>query len=215
MDRDQKSGKFLALGRTKHDEVHAVEQDEHVEVPGGTVQHWMGALFMPGVKLSDVRAVMQDYNNYRNIYKPDVMASKQLKAEGDDFDVFLRLYKKQIVTVVLNTTYHVHYAYPAPNRMTVRSIAMKIAELKDAADPNKGELAPDDDRGLLWKLNSYWRFEEADGGVYAECEAISLSRDVPRFLQGVVNMFVRRFPRESMRATMEATRRAATARKRE
>jgi hypothetical protein len=215
MDRDQKSGKFLALGRSKHDEVYAVEQEvtengKHIDIPGGTVQHWLGALFMPGVKLADVRAVMQDYNNYKTTYNPDVIASKLIKAEGDDYDVFLRLYKKQIVTVVFNANYHVHYSTPAPNRMMVRSVATRIAELRDPADPNRGELPAGDDRGFLWKLNSYWRFEEADGGVYAECEAISLSRDVPRLLQGMVNMFVRRFPRESMRSTMEATRRAAT-----
>lgn len=214
MERDQKSGKFLALGRTQHDEVTATEQEakengNSLEIPGGVVQHWLGSVFMRGVTLADVRSVMQDYNNYQTIYKPDVIASKLIKAQGDDYDIFLRLYKKQIVTVVFNANYHVHYAQPAPNRMTVRSIATRITEAKDPSDPGNGELPPGNDRGFLWKLNSYWRFEEADGGVYAECEAISLSRDVPRFLQGVVNMFVRRFPRESMRSTMEATRRGA------
>jgi hypothetical protein len=215
MDREQKSGKFLTLGKTQHGEIHTVEEHTTengapVEVPGGVVQHWVGAMFMPGVTLADVRAVMQDYGNYSKIYSPDVIASKVIKAQGDDYDIFLRLYKRQMVTVVFNANYHVHYSQPAPNRMLVRSVATRIAELKDADDPSKGELPLGNDRGFLWKLNSYWRFEEADGGVYAECEAISLSRDVPRLLQGVVNMFVRRFPRESMTSTMEATRRAAT-----
>jgi len=34
-----------------------------------------------------------------------------------------------------------------------------------------------DDRGFLWRLNAYWRYEQVAGGVIAECESITLSRD--------------------------------------
>ncbi len=36
-----------------------------------------------------------------------------------------------------------------------------------------------DDDGFLWRLNTYWSFVEVPGGLLIECEAISLTRDVP------------------------------------
>jgi hypothetical protein len=60
----------------------------------------------------------------------------------------------------------------------------------------------------MWRLNSYWRFEERDGGVYIECEAISLSRGVPMLLSGLMAPIVRQLPRESLEKTLTATRRA-------
>ena len=64
------------------------------------------------------------------------------------------------------------------------------------------------DTGFLWRLNSYWRFEEADGGVYAQCEAISLSRDVPSLLGWMIKGFLEKFPKESMQNTLRGTKAA-------
>ncbi len=33
------------------------------------------------------------------------------------------------------------------------------------------------DRGFLWRLNSYWRYQQVDGGVLVECESLTLSRE--------------------------------------
>jgi hypothetical protein len=60
----------------------------------------------------------------------------------------------------------------------------------------------------LWRLNSYWRFEERDGGVYVECRAISLTRDVPTGLGWIVEPIVRKLPRQSLINTLTATRQA-------
>jgi hypothetical protein len=51
--------------------------------------------------------------------------------------------------------------------------------------------------------------EEADNGVYVECEAISLSRDVPHFVQYIVGSFIKKFPAESMRSTLTALKHGA------
>ena len=70
-----------------------------------------------------------------------------------------------------------------------------------------------DDTGFLWRLNSYWRFEQADGGVYAECEAISLSRDVPPILGWMIKGFLEKFPKESMQNTLRGTKAAVLAKR--
>ena len=60
--------------------------------------------------------------------------------------------------------------------------------------------------GYLWRLNSYWRFEERDGGVYLECESVSLTRDIPFGLGWIVGPFVTSLPRESLEFTLQTTR---------
>jgi hypothetical protein len=69
------------------------------------------------------------------------------------------------------------------------------------------------DSGFLWRVNTYWRFQSADGGVYARCEAISLSRDVPFGLGWMLKGFLEGFPKESMMNMLRGTRDAMLKRK--
>ena len=94
-----RKGDVLIVSRQKRD------SGKEIEVPGGLIQDWMGTLFMPGVTIANVRAVMQDYPSYKNFYKPEVIESKLLRHSGNEYDVFLRLYKRQFVVVVLNGDY--------------------------------------------------------------------------------------------------------------
>jgi hypothetical protein len=186
----------------------ATDQGKEIRIPSGLVQDWYGAIFMPGPTIAQVRAVMQDYPNYQNVYRPEVTESRLLSHSGSDYDVFLRLFKKHILTVVLNTTYRVHYGELDPRHMYIASKSTRIAEVKDAKKSNAEEEPVGNDNGFLWRLNSYWRFEEADGGVFAECEAVSLSRDIPFGLGWMIKTFVEKFPRESMVNTLKGTKKA-------
>jgi hypothetical protein len=198
------------------------EQGSSVQVPGGLVNHWFGAVFIPRAIVTDVRTVLQDYANYSRIYAPDVTESKLLGRSGDDFDIFLRLHRQIHVKlafgynfpVEFNTNYRVTYAM-ADNVLRVRSASTRIAEVKDPKKSHTQEYPPGNDDGYLWRLNSYWRVYEMkspEPGVVLECEVISLSRSVPSFLQTVVSYFTTNFPEDSMRATLSATLRAVQAR---
>jgi hypothetical protein len=188
-----------------------LDRGKKINVPDGMIQHWVGSMFTAGASIVRLKAVLQDYENYKNIYQPDVVESRLIAHQGDEFDAFLRLYKKQILTVVLNTNYHVRYSMPDQRHMFVISHSTRIAEVKDSAHPDAGEKPVGDDTGFLWRLNSYWRFVEADGGVYAECEAISLSRDVPALIGWMIKGFLEKFPKESMQNTLRGTRAAVLA----
>ena len=50
-------------------------------------------------------------------------------------------------------------------------------------------------------------FEERDGGVYVEFEAVSLTRDVPRLVSAIVTPIVRQLPRDSLELTLLNLRR--------
>jgi hypothetical protein len=181
------------------------------DIAGGMIQDWRGALFLPHATIQKVKTVLQDYENYKQFYKPEVIESKQLAHQGDEYDVFLRLRKKQLLTVVLNTEYHVRYSQPDPRRMYVLSRSTRIAEVKDSERSRATEEPVGRDFGFLWRLNSYWQFEEADSGVYAELRAISLSRDVPVGLGWMIKGFVSKFPKESMLNTLRGTKAAVQA----
>jgi len=178
------------------------DKGKKIDAPGAMIQDWIGAVFMPGATIAQTRAVLQDYENYKSYYQPDVIASRLISRKGGEFEVFLRLFKKQILTVIFNAVYDVRYSMPDPQHMYVVSHSTRIAQVKDPKNP------VGDDSGFLWRLNSYWRFEQADGGVYAECRAISLSRDVPGFLAWMVRSFIDKFPKESMQNTLRGTREA-------
>jgi hypothetical protein len=69
-------------------------------------------------------------------------------------------------------------------------------------------LPPDTGYGFLWRLYSYWKFQEREGGVCVECRAISLSRDVPLGLGWIIEPIIQKLPQESLINTLEDTRQA-------
>lgn len=191
----------------------AVDAARNVNAPGAMIQDWVGAMFMPGATLAQVQSVLQDYAGYKNFYRPKVIDSRELAHAGDEYDVQLRLYEKHILTIVLNTTYHIRYEMPDSKHLIVKSRSTHVGEVKNPDKSYTEEVPQGEDSGFLWRLNSYWHFEEADGGVYARCEAISLSRDVPAGLGWMLKGFLESFPKESMVNTLRGTRAAVENRK--
>ncbi len=178
-----------------------------MQVPGGEIHDWTGAVFIPHASLAKARSVLQDYDNYKNIYKPDVVDSRLLTHDGARFRVFLRLMSRQLVTVAYNSEYDIVYDAPDARHMRVHSRSIRIAQIKDPDKSLTEENAVGDDWGFLWRINAYWRFEEADGGIYAECRAVSLSRSLP-FLFGWLRGVIQQFPKQSMVNTLSETKRA-------
>jgi hypothetical protein len=174
----------------------------------GLVHDWVGAVFLPGATLGQTLAAGQDYTRHKDIYRPEVLDSTMLAHTGNDFRVYLRLLKKKIVTVVLDTEHDAHYERVDGTRWRSRSRSTKIAEVKNAGQRNERVLPPGTGAGYLWRLNSYWRFEERDGGTWVECEAISLTRDVPTGLGWLIEPIIRSLPRESLASTLRETRAA-------
>ncbi len=184
------------------------------KVPDGLIHDWVGAVLVPGSTVEETLALIQDYDNHKNIYKPEIMASRLIRHHGDDFQIYLRLLKKKIITVVLDTEHQVHYLSLDRSHSMCRSYTTRIAEVEDAGGPKERTLLPDTGHGFLWRLYSYWRFEERDGGVYIECRAISLTRDVPFGLGWAIEPIIQKLPQESLIKTLEATRTALQAGKR-
>jgi hypothetical protein len=79
-----------------------------VKIKDGLIHDWIGATWVPGATVAQTVRLVQDYNNHKNIYKPEVIDSKLLSHQGDDFKIYMRLLKKKVITVVLDTYHDVH-----------------------------------------------------------------------------------------------------------
>ena len=191
--------------------VESVPGHPTVEIKGGLIHDWVGAVFIPGATLQKTLRTVQNYDNHKNWFKPEVIDSKIESHKGDEYHIFLRLLKKKVITVVLNTRHAVRYYPMDAQRAHSRSYSTSIREVSDAGKPGEHELAPGKDHGFLWRLFSYWRFQERDGGVYVECEAISLTRGIPTGLGWIVSPIIRDLPVESLQATLANTRKAVGA----
>ena len=173
-------------------------QGHRVTAPGGLIHHFRGGVFIPGVTVRQLLADLME----RVPQQEDILRSAILERGPDRTRIYLKLQRRRLVTVTYNTEHSVTFSHMGDTRAASTSVATRIAELTDAETPEERELPPGNDRGFLWRLNSYWRYEEVPGGVIAECESLSLSRDVPSFLRYLVSPLVESTARESMERTL-------------
>lgn len=219
MDADLRSGLLIHLDRLpalQRERAYAelrrgtvlVEQvaDADVHVPGALIHHWRGTAMLPHATLPQVLALVQDYEHLDAYYGPDVMRSRLLERDGDHFRIFMRLHKHKVVTAILDTEYDVRYFHPEPGKAYSQSYSTRIAEVDKAGKADERQLPAGEDHGFMWRLNSYWRFRETGEGVLVECEAISLTRNVPAGLGWLIGPFIQSIPQESLRFTLTATR---------
>ncbi len=183
-----------------------------IAVPGGMIHHWLGVVFIPGVTLGQTLELVQDYNHHKDIYEPGIARSRLISRNGDDFKIYYRLRKKKIITVTLNTEHAVHYTRVDSRHAYSRSYSTWIAEVENAGRPDEREKPIGYDSGFLWRVNSYWGFEERDGGVYVEAESISLTRHIPFGLGWLIKPFTNGIPKESLEMTLGSTGSALVAR---
>lgn len=176
------------------------------DVPDGMVHHWVALVFVPRVTLVQVLAVARDYDHRAELYRPEITASRLISHQGDDYKIFLRIYQKKFTTVVFNSDYDVHWGEVSPTEVYSNSISTRIAQVKDPDHPDGPEYAPGHGSGYLWRLNTYWRFQEKDGGVYIQCEALSLTRDIPFGLGWLLKPLVTKIPRDSLNRALGRTR---------
>jgi hypothetical protein len=201
----------LKRGEVKMQKLEILENDKPVACPGGMIHHWTGLVFIPRAKLEDVLGVLEDYDRHSVYYAPDVERSNIESREGDHFRVFLRFRRHKVITVVLDTEHEVQYFHDAAGSAHSRSSAVRIAEVENAGKSDEREKTPGDDGGFMWRMETWWRMEERDGGVYVQSEVASLTRDIPAALAWMIKPFVTGIPKETLTFTLEATRKAVEA----
>jgi putative flippase GtrA len=178
-----------------------------VRFPDALCHHWIGTVLVPHTPISRIIRVMQGYDQYPEIYSPAVRRGRTLEHDGNSFRVYLQLFQKKVLTALLNTESVVTYEAVSSNRMQVRSISTRIAEVHTSGGEER-EQPIGHDSGFLWRFNNYCALEDRVEGTYVQCETVSLSRDVPFGLGWLVGPFVTSIPKESLEFTLQALRKA-------
>jgi hypothetical protein len=200
----------LAAGRLIIEPLESRDNGAAIAIPGGLVHHWVGLAFVPAGTVTRAVALLQDYDRHAEVYQPAVQRSRVVSQSGDSFRVFLRFYMKKVIAVTLNSDHEARFTRASPTRAYSRVVSTRVQEVEDAGTSSERELPIGNDSGFLWRLNSYWRFLERDGGVYIQCESVSLTRRIPPGLGWVVGPFVTSIPRESLAFTLDTTRKVLT-----
>jgi hypothetical protein len=184
-----------------------------ITVPDGTVAHWRGAVFVPGVTLATLLDRVQ-HPPEQGPHQPDVVALRVFDRQPDRLRLAIRMTRRQLVTVTYDTEHLVEYRRDGGGRASSRSVSTRIAEIEDAGTAAERARPVGDDRGFLWRMNSYWRYEQTTGGVIVELESVTLSRGVPFGFGRLVDAIADTIARESMQRTLDHLRRTYGARPR-
>jgi len=179
-----------------------------IDAPNGLIHHWVGTVFVPGARVDAVVALMQDYDRHASIFRPNVVQSKTRARDGDNVRFFLRFYMKKVIGATIDTEHEGRFVRVAPDRVYSVLRSTRVVEVEDAGTPSEHELPPGKGHGFMWRLNTYWRFLERDGGTYVQCESITLSRDVPFGLGWIITPFITEIPMESLAFTLQHVRSA-------
>lgn len=164
---------------------------------GALLHDWRGTAFIAGARSADFERLLKNFDAYPRHFSPQVLQARLIARRDDDFEVLMRVRQRHVITVVLDTTYDVTFGKLDEEHGYSTSRSVRISEVgsRDA------ERAPD---GVLWRLNTYWSYEERDGGLYVQIESVSLTPSIPYGLGWAVGPYVESIPRGSLEFTLRS-----------
>jgi hypothetical protein len=202
----------LKQGQVEMKKLDTRDNGAEIPVPDGMIHHWVGLAFIPGAHVDDVLGILEDYDHHSTYYAPDVVKSKIESRDGDHFRVLLRFQRHKVVTVVLDTEHDVRYFRDSPTQAHSRSSTVRISQVENPGKNDERLKPAGNDDGFMWRMDTWWRIVERDGGAYVQSEVVSLTRDIPTGVGWIVKPFVTSIPQESLEFTMNATRKAVEGR---
>ncbi len=180
------------------------------QVPGALLHHWRGAAFVPNATPKDLFAVLRDFSQYPRHYAPQVVAARALADNGEAATLAVRFKEQRVLTIVLDGEYKVETRLFGNERGYSFSRSSHVWQIDNPGTTQERRRPEGQDDGFLWRLNSYWSFTRVRGGLQMECEAVSLTRDVPHGLGWLIKPIVGNLPREALEFTLRATSNALT-----
>jgi hypothetical protein len=175
---------------------------------GALLHHWRGTAFVAGATAGDFERLMRDFNTYPQHYAPQVVQAKVIGGDHDHWWAQMRVRQRHVITVVMDTSYEIVFGRLDAHRGYSQSRSTRIAEISAPGTAAEHALSPSQEHGFLWRQNTYWSYEERDGGIYMQIESISLTRSIPTGLGWAVGPFVESVPRESLEFTLRSSGKA-------
>jgi len=209
VERHRSADGFIALEGSEERRLRGgevvVERLPGADEPSGAMLHdWRGTAFAPGATAADFERLMQDFEAYPQHFSPQVVEAKTIARDGDHLQAWMRVRQRHVITVVMDSRYDITYGQMDARHGYSISRSTEMDEIEDADTPRERRLSGDEEHGFLWRLNTYWSYEERDGGLYLQVEAVSLTRAVPRGLGWAIGPYVDSVPRDSLEFTLKS-----------
>ena len=215
-DQHQRADEFLAsVGTDSQTDtrlrrgqvvIEQLARGKEAELPGALLHHWRGTAFVQGARAADFEQLMKNFNGYPRTFAPQVVRASILMPEKDanHFTATMRVRQHHVITVVMDPTYDVQFGRLDAQHGYSISRSTKITEIDAPGTAKEHALSESEEHGFLWRMNTYWSYEERDGGLYMQVESISLTRAIPTGLGWAVRPYVESVPRESLEFTLRA-----------
>ena len=188
--------------------IEQLTRGKEAELPGAMLHHWRGTAFVHGATAADFERLMKNFNGYPRTFAPQVVRASVLTPEkngvSNHFTATMRVRQRHVITVVMDPTYDIRYGRLDAQHGYSISRSTKIAEIEAPGTTKEHPLSENVEHGFLWRMNTYWSYEERDGGLYMQVESISLTRSIPAGLGWAVRPYVESVPRESLEFTLRA-----------
>ena len=178
------------------------------QAPGALLHHWRGTAFVPNATPAQMAAVLRDFSQFPRYYAPQVVSADALRDDGQTATLAVRFKEQRVITLVLDGEYKVETRLAGRERGYSISRSLHFWQVDNPGTAQERRRSEGQDDGFLWRLNSYWSFTRVHGGLQMECEAVSLTRDVPVGLGWLVTPVIADLPREGLEFTLRATRNA-------
>jgi len=198
------------LVKLKHGEtiIERLTPADGPALPGAMLHHWRGTAFVPGAKLADFERLMEDFAGYPKSFAPQIVQAKVLTRKDEagrtSIQTVMRVKQRHVITVVMDTAYDVVFARLDAQHGYSISRSTKISEISGAGTKDEHPMSRADEHGFLWRLDTYWSYEERDRGLYIQIESVSLTRSIPAGLGWALKPFIESVPRESLEFTLQA-----------
>ena len=173
---------------------------EHLPTPAASnalLHHWRATAFVPNATAADFERLLQNFTAYPHNFAPQIISTTVLSHTPTDTLLRLRTRQHHVITVVLDTTVDVTFTTLDAGRGYSISRSTHV-----------DQITPSGDNGFLYRLNTYWTYEQRDGGLYLQIESLSLTRSIPRGLAWAVQPYLESIPRESLVFTLTSARNA-------
>lgn len=160
------------------------------KLAGGQLYDWIGTVFIPGASLDRLVRMLQDYDHRPQFFPETISTSKLLCRTGENhFRYTMQLKEPAVIDVESDVVWE----RVDQHRWRCRSYSTHTSEVGK-------------DHGYLRRLYSYWRFAEADKGIYVESETITLSDEFGSMARTFGSMLLGINPEKSLRHSLASMR---------
>jgi hypothetical protein len=168
------------------------------DLPGAMLHHWRGTAFVAGAHAADFETLINNFSAYPRYFSPQVLQAAVLSAQNGHQLVSMRVSQRHVITVVMDTTYDVTFGQLDAQHGYSTSQSIRVSEIDSPGSPTERTLNSTEEHGFLWRQNTYWSYQEQDGGLCIQVESVSLTRSIPAGLAWAIGPYVQSVPRDSL-----------------